>query len=108
MSASAAISAALGRVASIEKLRAKPAGISQPFVPAKAGTQGHKLPTPQWEPWIPACAGMNGVCGRRAIALFAAVRDDEGFVVEPQSAVLLQHLARRLDVARVALHVRQP
>src|SRR6478736_4799064 len=70
MSASAAISAALGRVASIEKLRAKPAGMAQP-------------------------------------ALFAAVRDDKGFVVEPQSAVLLQHLARRLDVARVALHVRQ-
>jgi hypothetical protein len=33
---------------------------SNPFVPAKAGTQGLKLLAPRSWLWIPACAGMNG------------------------------------------------
>ena len=37
--------------------------------------------------------------------LLAPARDHEGFVVEPQPAVLLQHVARRLDVAPVAVDV---
>src|SRR5262249_62209288 len=35
---------------------------AQPFVPAEAGTQSHSFGSSLW-PWIPAFAGMNGVCG---------------------------------------------
>jgi hypothetical protein len=33
-----------------------------PLVPAKAGTQEPQLQSKRL--WIPACAGMNGVCGK--------------------------------------------
>jgi hypothetical protein len=43
-----------------------------PFVPAKAGTQGHKPLRRHGRPWIPAYAGMNGDGGAAgAWALFA-------------------------------------
>jgi hypothetical protein len=34
---------------------------NKPLVPAKAGTQGRKK-EPRQQPWIPACAGMSGLC----------------------------------------------
>jgi len=36
-----------------------------PFVPAKAGTQGPQRKA-GLKPWIPAFAGMNGVCSNLA------------------------------------------
>ncbi len=33
-----------------------------PLVPAKAGTQGFHSPAPKLWLWIPARAGMSGVC----------------------------------------------
>src|SRR5665213_378220 len=68
ITASAAISAALGRVASIEK----------------------------------CCAKLS-----RTMRLLAPVRNDERLVVEPEAALLLQYVARRFDVAAVAVHIRQ-
>src|SRR6185436_19354089 len=40
-----------------------------PLTPAKAGVQGNNTPTQSFGPWIPAFAGMSGVCCARPTTL---------------------------------------
>jgi hypothetical protein len=51
-----------GAVAIVGARAAQTAFRSIPFVPAKAGTQWRRSEELPCGPWIPACAGMNGIC----------------------------------------------
>src|SRR6218665_2085219 len=74
------------------------------------------MATVQWHP--PCCGGGEKEGGLRiksgvtsvdalvsGLQRIALARDDEGFVVEPQALVALQHLASRVEIAAV-LHCR--
>src|SRR5215470_6636550 len=87
------ISAAVGRVASIEKPCTKSAM-------ACVGSQAPSL----------ASAGtmlIQSLSAPRASSV-APARDHKGFIVEPEPAVLLQHFARRIEIAAVGHDLAQP
>src|SRR5262245_48147519 len=96
MSASAATSSTVGRVASSEKPRTKS---------AIACTR-----SPRSKAVVLAAALVIGCILHADVELgsLAPARDHIGFVVEPKSAALVQHLAGGVEIAAVRHHVAEP
>src|SRR4029077_1245378 len=97
MSARSATSSALGRVASSEKPRMKSAIAAIGSARSATVVVGEIVVMS-----LCRCRELGRRAGRLSLA---PARDHVGFVVEPERAVLAQHLARRFEIASVGDHV---
>src|SRR5262249_61937484 len=95
MPANAVTSSRVGRVASIEKPRTNC---------AITGTMSLRA----LDEWLMRAAMAVIALPSCVRELFAPARDHVGFVVEPQAAAFVQHLARGIEIAAVGDDVGQP
>src|SRR5215831_10417443 len=96
MASNAAISSPVGRVASIEKPR------------TNCAIAGAMSLRPFDEGLMRAARAVIALFLVVSAHLFAPTRDHIGFVVEPEAAALVQHLARGIEIAAVGDDVGEP
>src|SRR5216110_2210881 len=111
---SASTSSAVGRVASSDAPRMKAEIDATVSDAASAALRGASIVASVDTTPAPRCRSSASIAEIRfplflaSLPSIPAPRDHVGLIVEPQAAMLAQHLARRLEIAPVAHHTVEP